>query len=301
MCIKALPRFGECRPLQNTPSAARRRNAWGQRQASQCGTKTRCLRKSGARRFPTFHRALRLRLQRRGYALALLSAQQLRQFEGVDCHPPAEPLKQLQAASVTQLLGQFLTPCFPSSELLLYADDVTQTVRGPVGNILHLLAGIAAAFTKLSDIFSRAPPPVSEVAAESRAESAAEGAGAATTTEITTATPTATSAVARDAKIVQDGQVTDVTSISPDQQEIQRRRELVRALFNDFWSGRDDKPATFADRLDQAEIYLNDRLTACGEYWQLDAKTRKLLGLPARRSTSSARASSINPEVDTDG
>ena len=158
-----------------------------------------------------------------------------------------------------------------------------------MGNILHLLAGIAAAFAKLSDIFSRAPPPVSEVATESRAESAAEGAGAvATATEITTATPTATSAVACDAKIVQDGQVTGVTSISPDQQEIQRRRELVRVLFNDFWSGRDDKPATFADRLDQAEIYLNDRLTACGEYWQVDAKTRKLLGLPARRSTSSA-------------
>ena len=169
------------------------------------------------------------------------------------------------------------------------ADDVTQTVRGPVGNILHWLAGIAAAFTKLSDIFSRAPPPVPDVAAESRAESAADGAGAvATATEITTATPTATSAVARDAKIVQDGQVTDVTSISPDQQEIQRRRELVTVLFNDFWTGRDDKPATFADRLDQAEIYLNDRLTACGEYWRTDAKTRKLLGLPARRSTASA-------------
>ena len=169
------------------------------------------------------------------------------------------------------------------------ADGVTQTTRGSVGNILQWFAGIAAAFTKLSDIFSRAPPPVSDIAAESRAESAAEAAGAvATATEITTATPTETSAVAADAKIGQDGQVTGVASISPDQQEIQRRRELVRALFNDFWSGRDDKPATFADRLDQAEIYLNDRLTACGEYWQLDAKTRKLLGLPARRSTVSA-------------
>jgi hypothetical protein len=72
------------------------------------------------------------------------------------------------------------------------------------------------------------------------------------------------------------------------QQEIERRRQLVRALFNDFWSGSDDKPAAFADRLDQAEIYLNDRLTACGEFWQLDVKTRKLLGLPARRSTASA-------------
>ena len=183
------------------------------------------------------------------------------------------------------------------------ADDVTQTVRGPVGNILQWLTRIAAAFTKLGVFFSRVPPPVSEVAAESRAESAPEGAGAvATATEIMTTTPTATSAVARDAEIVQDDQVilqddqvivqddqvTDVASISPDQQEIQRRRELVRVLFNDFWTGRDDKPATFADRLDQAEIYLNDRLTACGEYWQLDAKTRKLLGLPARRSTASA-------------
>ncbi len=158
-----------------------------------------------------------------------------------------------------------------------------------MGNILQWFAGIAAAFTKLSDIFSRPPPSASDIAAKSRAESAAETAGAvATATEIATTTPPATSAVAADAKISQDGQVTSLASISPDQEEIQRRRELVRVMFNDFWSGRDDKPATFADRLDQAEIYLNDRLTACGEYWQLDAKTRKLLSLPARRSTASA-------------
>jgi hypothetical protein len=169
------------------------------------------------------------------------------------------------------------------------ADGVTQTMRGSVGNILQWFAGIAAAFAKLSDIFRDSPPPASDIAAESRAESAAEEAGAvATATQIAAATPTATSAVAAAAKISQDGQVTGLASISPDQQEIQRRRELIRVLFNDFWSGRDDKPATFADRLDQAEIYLNDRLTACGEYWQLDAKTRKLLGLPTRRSTASA-------------
>ena len=156
-----------------------------------------------------------------------------------------------------------------------------------MGNILQWFAGIAAAFTKLSNIFRDSPPPASDIAAGSRTESAAEATGAvATATQIATATPTATSAVATDAKISQDGQVTGLAS--PDQQEIQRRRELVRVLFNDFWSGRYDKPATFADRLDQAEIYLNDRLTACGEYWQLDAKTRKLLGLPARRSTASA-------------
>jgi len=71
----------------------------------------------------------------------------------------------------------------------------------------------------------------------------------------------------------------------PDEREIQRRRDLVRTLFNDFWNGSCDKPATFADRLDQAENCLNERLIARGEFWQLDAKTRVLLGLPPR-STS---------------
>lgn len=86
------------------------------------------------------------------------------------------------------------------------------------------------------------------------------------------------------AEFVQATQVSVVFANSPDQQEIQRRRELVRALFNDFWNGRDDKPVTFLDRLNQAETYLNERLTACGEPWQLDANTRKLLGLPQRAS-----------------
>src|SRR5207248_9584793 len=45
---------------------------------------------------------------------------------------------------------------------------------------------------------------------------------------------------------------------------------LVRALFNDFWNGHDDKPVTFLDRLNQAETYLNERLTARGDRWQLD-------------------------------
>jgi hypothetical protein len=79
-------------------------------------------------------------------------------------------------------------------------------------------------------------------------------------------------------------QVSVTTTISADQREIQRRRELVRALFNDFWSGGGDKPATFVDRLNQAEAYLNERLTTRGESWQLDANTRKMLGLPPRAS-----------------
>ena len=68
------------------------------------------------------------------------------------------------------------------------------------------------------------------------------------------------------------------------QQEVERRRGLVRAFFNDFWSGTHDKPAAFAERLDQAEDYLNERLTANGEGWRLDAKTRIMLGLPPRSS-----------------
>ena len=77
-------------------------------------------------------------------------------------------------------------------------------------------------------------------------------------------------------------QVAATSKTSPDQQEIQRRRELVRALFNDFWKGNDEKPVTFVDRLNQAEAYLNERLIDRGEPWQLDASTRKMLGLPPR-------------------
>jgi hypothetical protein len=40
------------------------------------------------------------------------------------------------------------------------------------------------------------------------------------------------------------------------QQEIERRRNLVRTLFNDFWSREDEKLALFTARLDQAEDYL---------------------------------------------
>jgi hypothetical protein len=36
------------------------------------------------------------------------------------------------------------------------------------------------------------------------------------------------------------------------------------------------------ERLDQAEDYVNERLTACGEFWRLDANTRAMLGLPPR-------------------
>ena len=67
---------------------------------------------------------------------------------------------------------------------------------------------------------------------------------------------------------------------SPNQQEIERHREIVRQFFNDFWMSTDDKPSTFAERLNRAEGHINERLAARGETWQLDAESRKQLGLP---------------------
>ncbi len=58
----------------------------------------------------------------------------------------------------------------------------------------------------------------------------------------------------------------------------------LRMLFNDYWNGTYEKPAAFTERLDQAEDYLNERLATSGEIWQLDAKTRVMLGLPPTKS-----------------
>ena len=153
-------------------------------------------------------------------------------------------------------------------------------------NILQWFARIGNAL-RPSAHFWRSRQRASDVAAETLAERATEEVGV-IATGAESAPPNTRSAPLRapvTADAIGQAQVKRVISIQPEQQEIQRRRELVRTLFNDFWSGCDEKPGTFADRLDQAESYLNERLAACGECWQLDAKTRKMLGLP-RRSNS---------------
>ena len=83
--------------------------------------------------------------------------------------------------------------------------------------------------------------------------------------------------------VVQPGNQTS-TKIeeTPNQQELERRRKIVRQFFNDFWRSADAKPVTFAERLNLAEGYINERLVACGEAWQLDSAVRKQLGLPPR-------------------
>ena len=80
-----------------------------------------------------------------------------------------------------------------------------------------------------------------------------------------------------------ESEISITCEASPNQQEIERRREIVRQFFNDFWRSTDDKPGTFAERLNRAEGHINEQLAARGETWQLDVVTRKQLGLPPPR------------------
>ena len=154
--------------------------------------------------------------------------------------------------------------------------------------VLRWIAGIVAAFGRPTEDASRPEASPSETAKPS-----------ATAISITTANPSAAEVSliasipsAPVAPILPDT-VTPTPSdlIAPvlsEPLEILRRRELVRTLFNDFWDGLDEKPAAFVDRLDQAEEYLNERLAASGECWQLDAKMRKILGLPTQSNSRNA-------------
>jgi hypothetical protein len=64
------------------------------------------------------------------------------------------------------------------------------------------------------------------------------------------------------------------------------RRKLIRQLFNEYWNGVEEKPPTFAERLEIAERYINEQLTGRNVGWRLDAITRKQLGLPSSRAVS---------------
>ena len=87
-------------------------------------------------------------------------------------------------------------------------------------------------------------------------------------------------------EIGKEPEIKAIARAVPDRQEIERRRNLIRIFFNDFWSGASDKPAAFVSRLDEAEDYLNERLAANGETWRFDAKTRVMLGLPPRSNSA---------------
>jgi hypothetical protein len=159
------------------------------------------------------------------------------------------------------------------------------TRSGVLEKFLRSFAQIGAAVIKPTKYFLRAKYPASD---EKRVESTLEEAGAvaaATETAVLTTTKSFTVPDTAEVKVDTDAQIDSAASTVPDQEEIQRRRDLVRTLFNDFWSEAHDKPAAFVERLDQAEDYVNERLKACGEFWQLDAKTRAMLGLPPRSNS----------------
>jgi hypothetical protein len=108
------------------------------------------------------------------------------------------------------------------------------------------------------------------------------------TTEVV-ANPTTEVIAIQTTEIRPETQIKSAIPNAIDDGEIQRRRSLVRTFFNDFWTGAYEKPAGFLERLDQAEDYVNDRLTANGEAWRLDSKTRAMLGLPSRVNSAGAR------------
>jgi hypothetical protein len=162
-----------------------------------------------------------------------------------------------------------------------------ETARDIAESVLRWFAVIGAAINKTTKYFLRPEHPAS---AERRAKGAAVEAGAVVRIiENPDAKPMPTNSftapVIADVKVGPDAGINRVAHVVPDQQEIERRRNLVRVLFNDFWNGAYEKPVAFVDRLDQAEDYLNECLAASGEFWRLDAKTRVMLGLPPRSNS----------------
>ena len=152
---------------------------------------------------------------------------------------------------------------------------------GVLEKFLRWFAEIGRTVNTVTKHFLRPRHPASQFTTEQRAEDGAEDAGAvATATENAIGNPTTAKSLTD--PITADVKVGPDAAIALNQEEIQRRRNLVRMLFNDFWSGAHDKPAAFVERLNQAEDYVNERLAASGEFWQLDAKARVMLDLPPR-------------------
>jgi hypothetical protein len=129
---------------------------------------------------------------------------------------------------------------------------------GVLEKFLRWFAEIGRTVNTVTKHFLRPRHPASQFTAEQRAEDGAEEAGAAATaTENVVANLTTTKSftvpATADVEVDTDAQIDSAASTELDQEEIQRRRDLVRMLFNDFWSGAYEKPAAFVERLDQAE------------------------------------------------
>ena len=156
------------------------------------------------------------------------------------------------------------------------------SMRAVVESILRIFAACAAVI-KPTRYSSQAAADVDNQHAEGAAEESAAVANSTTAKAFDVL-------ITADVNVGAEGQINSAACIALDQEEIQRRRNLVRKFFNDFWSGSHEKPSAFVERLDQAENYLNERLAASGEVWRLDAKTRVMLSLPSRSNSLQDRA-----------
>jgi len=129
------------------------------------------------------------------------------------------------------------------------------TGREVLNDLLRWLAEIGRPLNSAIRYFSRSKYLSSQFTAEQHAAAGAEEAGALRTpiengNAESDDYKTFTVPITADLKVKTpiDGAATIVL----DQVEIQRRRDLVRTMFNDFWSGAHEKPAAFVERLNQA-------------------------------------------------
>jgi len=164
------------------------------------------------------------------------------------------------------------------------AADPGQLRRAKSGMAGGLVASVFGWFAEISEAATyffrlRHPVPTENAAERAVVEAEAEHEATDSIDAIPTTTQSCATALTPDVNVT-PVEVSGLGPAVPDAREIERRRNLVRTLFNDFWSGAHNKPAAFVDRLDQAEDYLNHRLVAHGEFWRLDANTRIMLGLP---------------------
>jgi hypothetical protein len=119
-----------------------------------------------------------------------------------------------------------------------------------IENILRWFAEISAALRTQIAYFSRPRLPASDIVEETPSDGAAgeTGANASAADAAIVAPNVQDTFIAADAKIGQEALISRVAAPPTDDREIQRRRALIRTLFNNFWSEREDKPATFVDQ-----------------------------------------------------
>jgi len=74
------------------------------------------------------------------------------------------------------------------------------------------------------------------------------------------------------------GKVETLNLVSPPQEiDVQRRRQLIAEIVNDWMSSNDGIPTTQAALLDKASEYINQQLRVRGEKWAFDRASRKAL------------------------